>query len=188
MEETVKKTSLARRLLYIVIPLFVLSLLFFGWVIWSTVIPHPTPTVHYHAGFIVIQNNKLVKFSSSQYMSVEPCIINSNNTIHKTPSQEQIEKAHLHDNIGDVVHVENSDALWKDLFTNIHYPINYQETTAYINGNKVADFQDQKIQPDQSLVVFIGTNNNTQKFLSQAVTKQHIEQVEQKSEDCGSHG
>lgn len=188
MEDPVKKTSLTRRLLHAVIPIFILSVIWFGWVIWYKVIPHPTPQVHYHAGFIIVQDNKLVDFSGSQYMNVEPCKVKTNVTEVESPQQQQISKAHLHDHIGDVVHVESRNALWKNLFTNLNYPINYQDTTAYINGNKVEDFQDQKIQPYQSLVLFIGSNNDTKNFLSQAVTKQQIQDIEKKSEDCGSHG
>lgn len=188
MEKTVKKTSLIRKLIYVEILILSFSLLWFGSIIWSRVIPHQIAKVHFHAGFIVVKESQVVDFSGSQYMDVEPCKLNPNDTEVESPVQQQISKAHLHDRVGDVVHVEGSGALWKDLFTNIDYPINYQQTTAYINGNKVQDFQDQKIQAYQSLVLFIGNTNYTQKFLAQAVTKQHIQEVEKKSEDCGSHG
>ena len=188
MKEKIKRISLNRRLLVSIIPILFLALSLFGWAIWNRVNQPPTPKVHFHAGFIVVKDDRLVDFSDSKYMDVEPCKLNPKDTEVESVEQQQISKAHLHDQIGDVVHVENSSALWKDLFTNLHQPINYQNVTAYINGNKIQSFQDQKIKAYQSLVLFIGNNNNTQKFLAQAVTKQHIQEVEKKSEDCGSHG
>ncbi len=187
-KEPKKKTSLVRKLIYVEILILFFSILWLGGVIWSKVIPHPIQTIHYHAGFIVVKDSQLVDFSGSQYMDVEPCKLKPNQTEVKSPVQQQISKAHLHDGVDNVVHVENSDSLWKDLFTNIDYPIDYQNATAFINGSKVQDFQDQKIQAYQSLVLFIGSGNDTKKFLAQAVTKQHIQDVEKKSEDCGSHG
>ena len=62
---------------------------------------------------------KLQDFSESKYMSLIVCEKEADEA-KKTRGQIQIEKAHLHDNIGDVVHVEQKDAKWKDLFENIH--------------------------------------------------------------------
>lgn len=139
---------------------------------------------HYHAGFVVFANNKKVDFSSVKYMSVSPCILHGNEEDDASPSQIQHDKAHLHDYVGDVVHVERTGAKWSDLFTNLNYPIDYSITTAYINGKQVQDFQNQPIQPFASLVVFLG-KNDIQKELKQAVTKKHIEEAAKKSEDCG---
>lgn len=185
-KEFIKKV-LSYKLAYVIIPAFLLSFVFFLWVVWFKVIPHETPKAHYHAGFIVVEDNKLIDFSKSQYMDFEPCRLPSAKSEPDTPQQLQLEKAHLHENVGDVVHVETARTLWKDLFTNIKYPINYSDAAAYINGKSVIDFQNKQIQPYQSLVVFIGANDDTQKFLNQAVIKQHIQDVEAKSEDCGSH-
>ena len=137
--------------------------------------------VHYHAGFVVFQNNKKLNFSDNKYMFIEPCTLNKNND--DSASDTQIEKAHLHENVGDLVHIERTGAIWKDLFTNINYPIDYSNATGYINGKKVADFQLQPIQPYASLVVFIGNNN--QQVLSQAVTKDYMIKMAKKSTTCG---
>lgn len=138
--------------------------------------------VHFHAGFVVFEDNKKVDFSDLKYMSVKPCGGN-----HKeVPTQEELqgEKAHLHDNIGDVLHSHREGAKWTDLFTNIKYPLDYANTTGYINGQEIGNWQNQKINPYDSLVVFIG--NNDPKLLKEAVKKEHILEVEKKSENCGS--
>jgi hypothetical protein len=103
---------------------------------------------------------------------------------HVDPEEEQIEKAHLHDYVGDVVHVHRTGATWGDLFTNIKYPLNYAEITAYINGQKIANLQKYPIRPYDSLVVFIGKNDE-RVGLSRAVKRSHVQQVEKKSDNCG---
>lgn len=135
---------------------------------------------HYHAGFVVFQNNKKVNFSDIKYMYLEPCTLNKSND---TSAAIQIEKAHLHDNIGDLVHIERTGPIWKDLFTNIHYPIDYAKTIGYINGEQVTNYQFQPIKPFDSLVVFIGRNDPN--LLAQAVTKGYMIKMAKKSTTCG---
>lgn len=179
------KRILSYKLAYIIIPVFLLTLVWFSWVIWSKAIPHESEKVHYHAGFIVIKNNQQENFVDAKYMKIEPCRTNESN--HDESEDEQLEKAHLHDNVGDVVHVENNQGKWKDLFTNIGYDINYSEAQAYINGEKVTGFENRPIKAYESLVVLLGPGNDVNKFLPLAVTKSHIQEAESKSEDCGTH-
>lgn len=136
---------------------------------------------HYHAGFVVFQNNKKLDFSDNKYMYIEPCTRNKKG--NDSQAAIQIEKAHLHDNIGNLVHIERMGAIWKNLFTNINYPIDYSKATGYINGKQVVNFQSQPIHPFDSLVVFIGDNNPD--LLSQAVTKDYMITMAKKSTTCG---
>lgn len=137
---------------------------------------------HYHAGFIVFQNNKNLDFSDIKYMFLEPCVLN-NKIENDTPGNIQIEKAHLHDSVGNLVHIERTGAKWMDLFTNIRFPIDYTKTTGYINGKQVSSYQLQTIKPFDSLAVFIG--NNDKKLLRQAVTKDYMIKMAKKSTGCG---
>src|SRR5215469_2242826 len=84
---------------------------------------------HYHAGFVLFVNNKKIDFSKAQYMSISPCILHSSESDDSSAASIQLDKAHLHDYVGDVVHVERTGAKWSDLFTNIHYPINFSKVT-----------------------------------------------------------
>lgn len=181
---SVKKYFSDHKTLLIAILVFLLSLGWFSWAVWAKVIPHEK--THYHAGFIVIKDNQIVDFSKPEFMSFTPCVV-AGAKEEETPEQLQIEKAHLHDEIGDVIHIEEDNAKWGDLFTNLHYPINYSETTAYINSKKVPNIQNMPIRHYQSAVIFIGASDGAQKFLSQAVTKEHIKEAAAKSKDCGSH-
>lgn len=144
----------------------------------------PVKKVHYHAGFVVFKDNKQVDFTDFKYMVVKPCTTEKTKE-KETDEDDQMERAHLHDLIGDVVHVERENSKWSDLFTNLKYSVDYSKTTAYLNGKKVNDFQNLIIQPYDSLVVLIGPNNE-KVALSKAATIAHIKDAEKRSENCGS--
>ncbi len=139
------------------------------------------PKVHYHGGFIVFQNNRKIDFSDIKYMYTKPCTVNGKeDEEHENP---QLEKAHLHNNVGDLVHVEARGATWKDLFTNINFPIDEKITTGYIGEKIIPSFLNLPIQPNDSLVVFIGSNDPV--HLKEAVTKEYITEMAKKSTTCG---
>lgn len=136
--------------------------------------------VHYHAGFVVFNDDKKIDFSDFKYMRIKPC---SEDINHEDSDEDiQAEKAHLHDLVGDVVHVEEKNAYWRDLFTNINYKLDYSKTVALINGKRVNHFENQKIQPDDSLIILIG--NNKSNHLQDGVKKEYIEEKAKKSADC----
>lgn len=144
----------------------------------------PTQKVHYHAGFAVLKDNKQIDFADFKYMVVKPCSLNKEEE-KESPEDDQIEKAHLHDQTGDVVHVEREGSKWSDLFANLKYEIDYKNTSAYLNGKKIDKFQNLAIQPYDSLVVLIGPND-VNKAKSKAITINHIKEAEKRSENCGS--
>jgi hypothetical protein len=141
--------------------------------------------VHFHAGFQVYVDDKLQNFSDFAYMHEKPCTVNGK-PLPGSNTNEQEEKAHLHDQIGDVVHVHRESATWNDLFINIKYPIDPKNSVGYINAKKDIDFLNRKIEPYDSLVVFIGKHADDRKYLKTAVTKDRIKQIEKKSETCSS--
>ena len=136
--------------------------------------------IHYHAGFIVFENNAQKDFSALQYMKANPCNIDGSHGVE----EKQLEKAHLHDGVGNVVHVHRDAALWSDLFTNIEYPIDYANTKAYSNDKEIINFPNQPIQVYDSVVILVG-ENDLATASAKAVTKAHIEEIEKRSEDCG---
>jgi len=95
--------------------------------------------IHYHAGFVLFVNDKKIDFSKARYMSVSPCTLHA--TEDDSPEAIQHDKAHLHDYVGDVVHVERTGGKWKDLFINISYQINWSKVTAYIMDSKLRIFK-----------------------------------------------
>ena len=138
--------------------------------------------IHIHAGFHVYKDNKLVDFSDAKYMHAEPC------TIHDDLKRvdEQGEKAHLHDFVGDVVHVHRVGATWGDLFKNIKYSVDESKTLAYVNSKEISHIFSYQIHPYDSLVLFIGKHDAVKQALSQAVSKDYIQKIEKQSESCGS--
>jgi hypothetical protein len=142
----------------------------------------PVKAVHFHAGFQVYKDDKLQNFSDPKYMHQKPCT--TTNTAEE-PEDEQIEKAHLHDLIGDVVHIHRENVTWQALFNNLKYPIDTTHTIAYRNNKKIDNFLLTPIHPYDSLVLFIGKNTQIDKKLSNAVKKAHIQQIEKQSENCG---
>ena len=150
---------------------------------------HDETKIHYHAGFVVFENLKKVDFSDIKYMSIAPCKVHGSTGSPQveemmTAEEEQKEKAHLHDGVGDVVHVHVKDSKWGDLFTNIKYQVDYSKVTAYINGQKVEDIKDYPTKSYDGLVLFIGKVD--EKLTNQAVTIDHIKDAESKSENCGN--
>lgn len=137
--------------------------------------------VHFHAGFVVFNQGEKQDFSDYKYMHIKPCGEEEHEELSE--EEEQNEKAHLHDNVGDVVHVHRDNATWKDLFTNMHVPIDYSKITAFVNGEKISNFANKPIKAYDSAVIFIGDVKTD--LLKEAVTKKYIEQIEQKSENCG---
>lgn len=144
----------------------------------------PTKKTHYHAGFVVFKDNNQIDFSDFKHMVIKPCTVD-NKDKKESREDDQIEKVHLHDLVGDVVHVERENAKWSDLFTNLKFTIDYKNTTVYLNGKKVNNFQNLIIHPYDSLMVLIGSSDY-KALSSKAVSKKHIKDVEERIGDCGS--
>ena len=137
--------------------------------------------IHYHAGFLVYLNGVRQDFSGSQYMHIEPC--SEENETHL--ENEQLEKAHLHDGVGDVVHVHRESAIWGDLFQNIGFTFPDRSILkAFSGGSELNNFLETPIKPYDSIIIASGDTNNIN--LSQYVTYDRIKEVEAKSESCGS--
>ena len=138
--------------------------------------------VHYHAGFLVYIDGQKQDFSDMKYMNVKPCTDDPGKEVH---ADEQLEKAHLHDAVGDVVHVEAKDAVWGDLFKNIRYTFPKGKTVSgYVNGVVVNDILTYPIHPYDNALIIVGDNHGVN--LGQTISKEHIQEIEKKSETCGS--
>lgn len=73
-------------------------------------------TVHYHANFAVYINGQQEQFKGQQYYEeVEMC----NEDAAITPAG----RAHMHDNVNNVVHVEDHAVTWGQFFTNLGWYI-----------------------------------------------------------------
>ncbi len=142
----------------------------------------PTKEIHLHAGFQVYIDGKLQDYSDSKYMDLEPCTTLG----HEVKEDDQKERAHLHDNVGDVVHVHREGAVWGDLFKNIGVAFDRNKLiTGYRDGLVVPDVLAAPIGPYESLVIVVGDQTKSQDYFKGAVTVEYIKDVESKSETCG---
>ena len=158
-------------------------LLLLGLSLLSLLVFHTSlKVVHYHAGFQVYNNGQLVDFSDWKYMDTKPCTANGQEIGHQ---DDQIMKAHLHEQVGDVVHVHREPAYWRDLFINSKYPLP-SYVVGYINGIKVNDILDNQIHPYDSAIFLIGTHRDISYYMPHAVTKNYIQSIEKHSELCGT--
>jgi hypothetical protein len=158
--------------------IIILIIIILGTTFWYIIgiFNHPE-FIHYHAGFRVYINSTLQDFSDDQYMNFAGC------SLRGKSENNQEEKAHLHDNVGEVVHVHRSGAVWGDLFNNIKFsfPTN-SPITGYVNGKNVDNILSYSIKPYDSVIIIAGESSNID--LNNYVLKSQILKVEQKSESC----
>lgn len=143
--------------------------------------------MHYHAGFKVYADNKLQDFSKAQYMKENPCTVDGKPTAQTSKEEEQLEKAHLHDRVGNVVHSHRDNVYWSDFFTNIKYTLPKDKPIkTFMNGKEIKEITKTKINPYDSVVILVGENTDYEELSKKAVTKDEILKAESKSESCGS--
>ena len=137
--------------------------------------------IHYHAGFQVYVDNQKQDFSDFKYMHVNPCGDDHRDEV--TSESEQLEKAHLHDGNGDVVHIHREAAIWNDLFQNINYTLP-ADVQGYINGQFVPQVLSMPIIENASAVFLVGENIDIPAKVALRVTQDRIKEVEAMSEKC----
>lgn len=120
---------------------------------------------HYHANFAVYVDGTQEQFSNPLlYEEISECSIST----EKKPG----ERAHLHENIKDVVHVEDSAVTWGNFFQNINWNVSdkYLDTsedllvntetkkvTYVLNGEEISDITNKVIGDKDRLLVSYGT-------------------------------
>lgn len=153
-----------------------------GLYIWGRI--KPRAEIHYHAGFKVFVDGQLQDFSDPKYMSLIPC--NDAHDVQTDPQVEQLEKAHLHDGVGTVVHAHREGAKWGDLFQNMGFTFDGQKPLrAFIGSEEVSNILAKKIEPYESVIILVGSFDSNKNYFTEAVSKSEIEAEERKSESCG---
>ncbi len=138
--------------------------------------------LHYHAGFRVYIDGQLQDYSDYKYMIFVTC---SEHDEKKSKAEEQIEKAHLHDGVGDVVHVHRAGSTWGDLFKNIQVELPVDKGLfGYINGVQNEDILNAPIKAYNTAIFVLGEDDASHD--KEIVSEEHIKEVEAKSELWGS--
>lgn len=114
-------------------------------------------------------------------MHIKPC---TEEVEEYDPAEEQYEKAHLHDYVGEVVHVHRLGATWGDLFTNLGVRF-ATPSVAYSDGIEVDDIMNTVITADSRVLILVGENTAVEEKLATLPNVDLIRQVENNSESCG---
>lgn len=158
----------------------------------------PPKDVHYHANFAVYVDGKQEQFSNPLlYEEISECSIST--------EEKPGERAHLHENIKDVVHVEDSAVTWGNFFQNINWNVSdkYLDTsdvllvntdtkkvTYILNGEEVSNISNKVIGDKDRLLVSYGiaTKDEINKQFSTVATTAEKYNVTKDPASCsGGH-
>ncbi len=90
---------------------------------------------HYHANFAVYVDGQRLKFEGPTFYEEETACNNAGpNDTHA--------KAHMHDNVNDVIHVHDTAITWSYFFTNLRYGLSDKALT--LDDRVLVDGQDGK--------------------------------------------
>lgn len=159
--------------------------------------------VHYHANFALYVNGQREEFKGNGYYTeVEMCTLNTT----MVPS----ERAHMHDNVNNVVHVEDHAVTWGQFFTNLGWVMGptsiispdgtvYAENGAnklhlMLNDQDYTDFggmQNTVIKDKDKLLVSFGDESNktlSQEYAAIPSTAQKYDVSKDPASCSGGHG
>lgn len=155
--------------------------------------------VHYHANFAVYVNGKQEQFKGMQYYeetAAKAC------TLEKV--DDPAERAHMHDNVSSVVHVEDHLVTWGNFFQNLSWgigddylktadgiftPSDQNKLTFMLNGKKVESIANVIIGDQDKLLVSYGAGDDAQKQYEGIQNDARKYDLEQDPASCsGSHG
>ena len=158
----------------------------------------PPKDVHYHANFAVYVDGKQEQFSNPLlYEEISEC----STSTEKKPG----ERAHLHENIKDVVHVEDSAVTWGNFFQNINWNVSdkYLDTsdvllvntdtnkvTYILNGDEVSSIANKVIGDKDRLLVSYGSSTKdelSKQFDTVAATAEKYNVTKDPASCSGGH-
>ncbi len=101
------------------------------WLVLIRAVTLDTATTHYHGNFALYIDGEHEEFSEPTfYEEVSSCGSEANSPLTR---------AHMHDMIGDVVHVHDASSTWGNLFENLGLVLGnnvlYSRTNTYVDGN-----------------------------------------------------
>jgi hypothetical protein len=129
------------------------------------------PRVHYHANFAVYINGQREQFSEPFYYEETGAACSS--AANMTPH----DRAHMHDNVNDVVHIHDHAVTWSQFFQNLGWYINPRfintptqllvaddtyKVAFMVNGQLVPNIANQVIGDRDRLLVNYGDQSDVQ--------------------------
>jgi c-di-AMP phosphodiesterase-like protein len=166
------------------IALLLIGIVFIGYKVSKV----PEIPVHYHANFALFKNGTQIDFSDAKYMHIAPC---SDSPIEK-PAKNKLDEIHLHNTIGNVVHVHTSGVTWRNLFQSLKFNIDEilsdKAIKIYINEKEVArNALDTQIQKEQRLLITTSTDPKTE-FAQVGSDAKEYDDGKKGPESCGATG
>ena len=164
----------------------------------------PPKGTHYHANFAVYINGQREPFEGMNYYE-ETAATSCSISEAEAPENTPMSRVHLHGNVNDVVHVEDSRVTWGNLFTvlgwnvgndyvatrNAIYQNNDQSKVTYIlNGKKANDISNVVISDQDKLLVNYGNQaSETVQHEYDGIQNKALKSDQSKDPaSCGSHG
>ncbi len=134
---------------------------------------------NYHAEFQVYIDGEKKDLSTLDYMYFAPCRVYD----FGERELEEIDRAHLHDYVGDVVHVHDDGVTWRVLLTNLNFEgefIGYNEEGVLVEG-----MMDEEISAYNS-VIFSNTElENIHELVGELKGADYVREVEVVAVECG---
>lgn len=162
----------------------------------------PPQETHYHANFAVYINGQREQFKALDYYEEEAA---SNCSVATAEEAETspMSRVHMHGNINDVVHVEDSRVTWGNFFTVLKWNIGstyiatrdgmYQnngtaKVTFMLNGKSVDDVANATIQDQDKLLVNYGDQTASQITGEYNLIKNNALKADQSKDPAGCGG
>ncbi len=135
---------------------------------------------HYHAEFQVYIDGERKDLSTLDYMYFAPCRVYD----FGERDLEEIDRAHLHDYVGDVVHLHDGGVTWRVLLSNLSIEgdlIGYNK-----KGDLVEGLIDRVILPYES-VIFSNTElTNISELVGKLQGADYVRDVEVTAVECAA--
>lgn len=155
--------------------LLVIPVILFIWVAsFLMTKPHE---IHIHAGFQIYLNGELQNYSEDRFMNYTAC--------SEDGSYDDGLRTHLHNNVGDVLHVHKSGTTWRHFLEELGFDYKQTPTVAILNGENVGDYLDMQINNLDSIIIVAGEYQNFDKMTLNMVTQERIIEVSTMPELCG---
>lgn len=154
--------------------------------------------IHYHANFAMYINGQREQFASPIYYIdvTESCAVETQMTPH--------ERAHLHDEVNDVVHVEDHAVTWGQFFQNLGWVVDNQvirnpsgvmmadankKVTFILNGKENDNIINREIKDEDKLLVDYGETSaaDLQTEYASVPATAHKYDITQDPESCSGH-
>lgn len=136
--------------------------------------------IHIHAGFQLYKDDQRVDFTDFTYMSVKPC--GEEDHGDGKGGYSKLDDIHLHDGIGDVIHIHTANVTWGDVFASLN--VDVQGIVAYVDGKELRDPLSYQVQDGESWVFTVGKTTDIEEKLVQRVSQERIEEIGLQSETC----